>query len=140
MAWSATAKQLVRRWYEEVWNRWDESAIAAIVHPEIVFRGSLGQEHRGREGIAAYMRFVRAAFPDFHNRIDLLVAEEPHVFARLTYAGTHRGPLFEFEATGRRIEYAGAAVFTVRDGLIAEGWVLGDVHTLRHQLGGKPSP
>jgi predicted ester cyclase len=129
-----TAKQLVRRWYEEMWNEWNESVIAEIVHPGLTFRGSLGPEHRGRHGIASYMRFVRATFPDFHNRIDLLIAEWPRVFAQLTYTATHQGPLFEFAPTGRRVEYAGAAVFTVQDRWIADAWVLGDVHALRLQL------
>jgi len=40
------------------------------------------------------METVRRAFPDFHNRVEELVAEGDKVVARLTYTGTHRGELF----------------------------------------------
>jgi len=33
------------------------------------------------------MRAVRAAFPDFHNRIEELIAEDDKVAALLTYTG-----------------------------------------------------
>ncbi len=56
--------------------------------------------------------------------------------ARLPYSGTHSGTLLDLPATGRRFEYAGAAFFTVEDGLLASAWVLGDIEGLRRQLGG----
>ena len=82
------------------------------------------------------MRAVRRAFPDFHNRIDALVAEGDTVVARLTYTGTHSGELFGIGPTGRRVTYVGVAVFRVEAGVIADGWVLGDVHGLMRQLSG----
>jgi steroid delta-isomerase-like uncharacterized protein len=129
-------RDLVRRWYEEMWNRWNEAVFEQILDPEIEMRGSLGHVHRGFSGIAAYMRFVRAAFPDFHNEIEETVEEGDRVFARLRYTGTHRGELFGIPATGRRIEYAGAALFRFRGDRIRSVWVLGDVDGLKHQLAG----
>jgi predicted ester cyclase len=127
-------KQMVRQWYEQMWNRWDESVFEQILDPEVKLRGSLGPSHQGFEGISNYMRFVRAAFPDFHNRIDLMVEEGNQVFARLTYSGTHEGELFRIPPTGSKIEYAGAALFTFERGRIAEVWVLGDIDHLKRQL------
>jgi steroid delta-isomerase-like uncharacterized protein len=128
-------KEVVRRWYRDLWNRWDLDAADEIVHADVSFRGSLGTETTGIAALKDYVRTVRAAFPDFHNRIDELVGEANVVVARLTYTGTHRGPLFGFAPTGRRIEYAGVALFTLREGRVARAWVLGDVHGLREQLG-----
>jgi hypothetical protein len=86
------------------------------------------------------MESVRSAFPDFHNRIVEMIAEDDRVFARLSYTGTHSGSLFGIPPTGRRIEYAGAASFLFHEGRFAEGWVLGDVHGLRQQVErGKPA-
>ncbi len=127
-------KDLVRLWYEEMWNRWNEAVFDQILDPEIELRGSLGQTHRGPAGIAAYMRFVRNAFPDFHNEIEETVEEGDRVFARLRYTGTHGGELFGIPATGRRIEYTGAALFRFRGGRIWSVWVLGDVDALKRQL------
>ena len=65
-------KETVRRWYE-MWNQWDESVFDEILDPEVKLRGSLGAVHHGHAGVGEYMRFVRAAFPDFQNRIEDMV-------------------------------------------------------------------
>jgi predicted ester cyclase len=129
-----THERLVRAWYEEMWNRWDETVFGRILDPDVELRGSLGRTHRGYDGIASYMRFVRDAFPDFHNEIDATVEDGAAVFARLRYTATHRGPIFGIAPTGRRIEYAGAALFRFRDERIWNVWVLGDVDGLKRQL------
>lgn len=126
-------KEIVRRWYE-MWNQWDESVFEEILEPNAKLRGSLGPEHHGHAGVSEYMRFVRAAFPDFQNRIVEMVEEGDKVFARLVYTGTHRGTLFGVSASGRAIEYSGAALFTFEGGRIAEVWVLGDVDGLKQQI------
>jgi len=128
------SQDLVQRWYEEMWNSWNEAIFDEILDPEITLRGSLGQVHRGYAGVSAYMRFVRAAFPDFHNRVEETVAQPPKVFARLTYTGTHRGEIFGVPPTGRSIQYAGAALFTLKEHRIRAVWVLGDLHGLIRQL------
>jgi steroid delta-isomerase-like uncharacterized protein len=129
-------KALVRRYYEELWNRWDLSLADELLAEGLAFRGSLGVEVRGREGFKDYVCAVRRAFPDFHNRVEELIAEGDKVAARLTYTGTHRGAFFGIGPTGKRVTYAGAAVFRIEAGRIAEGWVLGDVHGLIQQLSG----
>ena len=120
--------------YYEMWNRWDFALADELIAEDISFRGSLGVEVRGREGFKGYMRAVYAAFPDFHNRIEELIAEGDKVAVRLTYTGTHRGELFGIRPTGRQVSYAGMAIFRIVEGRIVEGWVLGDVHGLVRQL------
>ena len=127
-------KEVVRRYYHELWNRWRFELADELLEPALEFRGSLGASARGVDGFLEYMGIVRAAFPDFENRIDDLIAEGDRVVARLTYAGTHRGEVFGIGPTGRRITYAGVAIFTFRNGRIVSGWVLGDIDALRRQL------
>jgi steroid delta-isomerase-like uncharacterized protein len=127
-------KSLVRQYYEELWNRWDFTLADELIAETVAFRGSLGVTVQGREGFKDYMRAVRRAFPDFHNRIEELLAEGDQVVARLTYTGTHQGELFGIGPTGRRVIYAGVAIFRVAGDRIVEGWVLGDVHGLVQQL------
>jgi steroid delta-isomerase-like uncharacterized protein len=129
-------KALIRRYYEALWNRWDFALADELIAESIIFRGSLGVRVQGREGFKEYMRTVRAAFPDFHNHIEELIAENGRVAARLTYTGTHRGEALGVAPTGRRVSYAGVALFRVVEDRIVEGWVLGDVHGLLQQLTG----
>src|SRR5262245_1915734 len=117
-----------------MWNRWDFAVADEIAGEDVVFRGSLGVGIQGREGFKEYMRTVRRAFPDFHNHVEELIAENDRVVARLTYSGTHRGELFGIAATGRRVSYAGVALFRISEGRIVDGWVLADLHGLMWQL------
>ncbi len=125
---------MVRRFYADVWNRWDEAAVDELLDEGFVFRGSLGDEVGGRDGFRGYRDKVRAAFPDFHNEIVELITEGERAAARLRYTGHHRGELVGAAPTGAFIIYSGAAFFTAREGRLIRAWVLGDVDHLRRQL------
>ena len=58
-----------------MWNQWDETVFPKILDERITFRGSLGQEKIGYQGLSEYMDFIKAAFPDFHNEIELIITE-----------------------------------------------------------------
>jgi steroid delta-isomerase-like uncharacterized protein len=128
------AKAVVRRYYQDLWNSWNFDAAADLIAPDISFRGSLGLVVRGRVDFLDYVRMVRTAFPDFHNSIEELIAEDDKVAARLTYGGTHQGALFGVAPTNRHVTYAGVAIFRIFDRQIVEGWVLGDLASLMQQL------
>ncbi|GAB2987217.1 ester cyclase [Amycolatopsis acidiphila] len=105
-----------------------------LLDPGFTFRGSLGDEVRGHDGWRAYRDRIRAAVPDFLNEITDLVVEGDRAAARLRYSGHHHGELLGVRGDGRRVEYAGAAFFTARAGLLTAAWVLGDLDALRRQL------
>lgn len=126
---------LVHRFYDDLWNAWDDDAVAGVLHPDLRFRGSLGQESRGLDQWRGYRDGVRRGSSDFHNEVVDLVAGVDRAAARLVWSGTHDGALLGIEGTGRRFSYAGAAFFTARDDLLAEIWVVGDLAGLRDQLG-----
>jgi steroid delta-isomerase-like uncharacterized protein len=126
---------VIRRFYEELWNRGDLALADEILAPDLRFRGSLGTT---MEGVPAFIRYVqrtRAAFPDWHNRIDELIAADERVVARMTWTGTHRGEFSGIRPTGRTVSYVGAAIFHFREGKIQEAWVVGDTQELWRALG-----
>ena len=130
-----TPTALVESFYHDVWNTGDEVTARDILSEDFRFRGSLGPEKRGQDGFIEYMRSVRAALGDYRCVIEDLIETEDRVAARMTFKGTHRAPFFEVAATGKVIEWAGAAFFTIHDGRIAALWVLGDVDAVKQQLG-----
>jgi steroid delta-isomerase-like uncharacterized protein len=137
---SASANlRLIERFYQDMWNKFDKSVFPEILDPQLSFRGSLGQYKKGYQEFGEYVDFIRSAFPDFHNEIVETISEGNRTFTRLRYTGTHEGELFGIPATGKKIEYAGAAVFTISNGKIAQVWVLGDVYGLLRQLQGTAS-
>ena len=117
-----------------MWNNWNKAVMPEIMHEDIRFRGSLGKAHSGYSGLSDYIDFIRDAFPDFTNEIELIISEGEQSFAKLTYSGTHRGEVFGTKPTNKRISYTGCAIFSFRQGKIAEVWVLGDIYGLINQL------
>lgn len=126
---------VIERFYEELWDRWDLGVADEIVSENISFRGSLGSTLEGREAFRDYVRTVRAVFPDWCNRVDEVIVSGDKVVTRMTWSGTHRGELLGIEATGRRVEYVGVAIFRVTSGKIEDGWVIGDTQELWRALG-----
>lgn len=131
----ADAAAPVRRFYDELWNLADESVASEILHPALSFRGSLGSLKSGPAGFIEYLREVHAALADFRCVIDDLIATEERAAARMTFIGIHRAPFFGVPATGRQVTWSGAAFFTIADGRIKDIWVLGDIDSIRQQLG-----
>ncbi len=136
---AAFHRGLIRRYYEELWNSWNLAIAKDLLTDDIVFHGSLGLSVQGMPAFLEYMRLVQAAFPDFHNAVEETAAESDKVIARLTYRGTHRGELLGILPTNRNITYAGAAFFTIFEGKISRGWVLGDALGVLRQLEGASS-
>ena len=131
----ALPKTLVERFYFEVWNRADEEVAREILHANFRFRASLGPERRGPEGFIDYMRSIHAALDHYVCIIDDVIATEARAAARMTFKGLHRGILFGVAPTGREIVWSGGAFFTTDGAQITELWVLGDVDSVKQQLG-----
>ena len=130
-----TPTDLVRRFYDEVWNRQDEAVARAILHADFRFRGSLGPELRGVDGFIDYLRATHRALGSCTCIVDDLVATTDRAAARMRFWGIHRARFFGVEATGREIIWAGAAFFTSDGNQIVALWVLGDLDGVKRQLG-----
>lgn len=127
-------RDLVEQFYARCWNEWDDRAVNEVLASDFTFRGSLGSQTVGRDAWRGYRDQIRRGAPDFHNEVLSLVVEGERAAARLLYSGTHTGPLAGLTASGRRFGYHGAAFFTAADGVLVDGWVLGDLAGLRAQL------
>jgi predicted ester cyclase len=134
MAPGETEERLVRRFYEELWNRWDDSAVDDVLSPSFEFRGSLGDATVGRDAWRGYRDKLHRAVPDLHNEIVELVSSRGRAAARLVFSGHHHGVLLGHQGHGGPIRYEGAAFFRCADGQLAAAWVLGDIEALRRQL------
>jgi hypothetical protein len=66
---SPSSKILVSRFYDELWNDWRLHLVDELLSESICFRGSFGSVCEGREAFRGYVRRVRHAFPDWHDRI-----------------------------------------------------------------------
>ena len=125
---------LVRRFYDELWNKWRLEVADEILAEDIDFRGSLGSVEHGRDAFKRYVERVRVAFPDWHNQVDELFAAGDRVVARLTWSGTIAALSGTWQLTGNRVSYVGVGLFTVVDDLIRRAWIVGDTQELWRAL------
>jgi predicted ester cyclase len=129
------SKDVVRIFYEDLWNRLRLEVADEIVSTNFRFRTSLGCVITGREELKRYVETVRAAFPDFNHVTDEMLAIDDRVVTSVTYSGTHLGKLRDVEPTGARVEYVGAAFFRLSSGMIHEAWGVADTRELWRALG-----
>jgi predicted ester cyclase len=137
---TSAEEHLVRRFYAEAWNGWDDGAADELLADDFQFRGSLGSELEGRGAWRAYRDRIRRAVPDFHNEVVDVVTAPDRAAARLRYTWHVRGALLGRLGYGREIAYDGAAFFHCSEGRLASAWVLGDLDRLHRQLGMEPLP
>jgi steroid delta-isomerase-like uncharacterized protein len=131
-------KAVVRRWFEEVWNKGREEAIDELFAEGGVAHGldaETGAALRGPEGFKPFFRQFREAFPDIEVVVEDTVAEGDKIAARCTVRGKHRGETLGFAATGAPTEFTGICIVRVEDGKIAEAWNNFDFMSMYRQLG-----
>ena len=128
---------LVRSFYERIWNAGDIGAAEELLTSGLSFRGSLGAELHGRGVFLDYVRSVRSALSDYRCEIVECVTEKDRAVARMRFSGRHTAPFRGVAPTGRDVSWAGAALFRFADGVIAEVWVLGDLAGLDTLLAGQ---
>ena len=134
-------KKIVRRWFEEVWNRGSESAIEEMLDAEGVAHG-LGDSEQDVKGPAEFKPFVaniRGALPDTRIVIDDIFADGDRVAVRVTLQGTHTGNGLGLAPTGRSVRIQGIVIVRMQDGRIKEGWNSYDQLGLLRQLGALPA-
>ncbi|MCB0866488.1 MAG: ester cyclase [Solirubrobacterales bacterium] len=123
-------KDVVRRFYAEVINGRDISAIDRLLTDDFTHDGEL----RGRDGQKPAVATFLDGFSDLRHEIDQILAEGDLVAARQTWSGTHDGDFAGVAATRRRVEFGSTAILRIRDGMIAAAWDQVDVAGLMAQL------
>lgn len=133
---SEANKQLMRRWFEEVWNDQRESAIDEMLHEDGKSHGLPDPDSvlEGPEGFKAVQRVFTGAFPDLHVVIEDMVAEGDYVATRWSVTMTHLGDHLGFAATGKAARLNGSSFDLIRDGKISEGWNHMDMGALMQEL------
>lgn len=128
------------RQHHEAINRGDLAGAAGFYAEQLTNNGNPVKRSR----LLAILADNRAAFPDWHMRIDRLVARGDEVVALITVTGTHRGvsrrpvnggTYLNVAPTGRRFSVLHTHWFTLKDGLITEHRATRDDLGLARQLG-----
>lgn len=114
-------KALVRRFFEEVYNRGNLDKADDLLSPDYVDHGVPPGKYAGREGLKRSVAKQRAASSDLHFHIEEQIAEGDKVVTRLIGSGTHdRERFMGLAPTGARITMENIIISRVVEGKIVE--------------------
>lgn len=128
-------KAVIQRAEAAVWNKGNLAAVDAIYAPDFVCHFVDGIEWRGQASIKAAVASHRKSFPDWHERVEDIIAEGDRVAIRIHSTGTQLGAFNGIPATGKKVSIEEIHIFRLEYGKIAEQWGMPDVHGLLEQLG-----
>jgi predicted ester cyclase len=118
---------MVRRMVEAINRGEEEAAVVGLFAP------------RAARRVKRLFAEFRAAFPDWHEEIVELVAEEGAVAGRFRCSGTHLGEFLGYPATGKRMEVEEVFFLRAEGGRFVDFWGLEDSLGRMRQLDLLPS-
>jgi steroid delta-isomerase-like uncharacterized protein len=132
-----SGKQVAQRWFEEVWNQRDESAIRRLFAADGIAHGlgANGDDLIGPAGFLPFRAAFLAGFADLHIIIEDLIEEEDRVAVRWRATGTLTGDGMGVAPTGKPMTITGMSILRVKNEQIAEAWNNFDVLGMHQQLG-----
>jgi steroid delta-isomerase-like uncharacterized protein len=128
-------KAIVRRFFEEAWNRQNLNVIDEIFASTVVSNG----QSVTRDALKQALAGRRTAFPDILVTVDDQVAEGEKVSTRRTWRATHRGPYRGVAPTGKQLKWTQISVVRFSQGRIVEDWAVADELSILQQLGALPT-
>lgn len=131
-------KALVRRWFDEVWNKGNADAIDDLFDENGIAHGLSDDPSNPIRGPRDYRPFYavfREAFPNMTIVVEDMVAEGDKVAARCSVHGKHEGDFMGRAATQSPVDITGITIVRIAGGKIVEAWNNFDFMTLYRQCG-----
>jgi steroid delta-isomerase-like uncharacterized protein len=129
-------KELALKVNEEVWNRGNFECLEEMFATDFVQHFlPFGTKIIGLEEFRKSASAHRAAFPDWAEAINVVIAEGDYVALQFTSTGTNTGSFMGNPATGKKIRINEISIFRIVEGKIVEQWLLPDILSLNQQLG-----
>ena len=128
---------LIREWFEEVWNQGREQTIDAMCAKEAVGHGQThdGSDIIGPDHFKQFWRAFRAAFTSIHVEIHQTIEEGEMAVAQWTITMMHTGPFLGIPPSGKQITAKGMSIQRFVGGKIVEAWDNWDQLGAMAQLG-----
>jgi len=116
--------QMLRHWFQTVWNEGNPELIDAWVAPDAPVQGMDGGNEpiRGPAAFRAAYDGLRAAFTDIHFEVQDVMETADQAIGRWVLTATHAGEFKGARATGNRVSITGMTIIRVTDGKLTAGW------------------
>ena len=131
-------KEIVAAFIDGLFSRGDLTTVDTYLSEDFLNHDPPLGAGADREGMRSAGALFRAAFPDWHSELHMLIAEGDLVAEHFTARGTHAGEIMGVGPTGRDVALRGINIFRLRDGRIIERWGRLDDLGFLQQLGVVP--
>lgn len=136
---SADPKAVVRRLYEEVWNKRRLDVVSELIAPSHALNDAhVAGSAVGPEAYKAVVSEFLSAFPDLRFKVDDFICEKNKVVASWTISGTHSREFRGVPATQKKVLIDGVTINHVASGKIMDSYIYSDLLGLMQQLGAVP--
>jgi predicted ester cyclase len=123
-----TTAELLKKWYDEVWNKANEGFIDEAMHKNVIVHGlDPAGFTKGVEAFKTFYKNFRASFPDTHVEVTPLVSDEEFAAGYCEVSAK--------TAKGRDVSFSGLCVIRCKNGQLVEGWNSFDFLKMYQQLG-----
>lgn len=127
---------LIKRLYEEVWNKGNLAVVDEIYADSFTWQVPGTEKKLSREDVKKAVSDIRAAFPDWREKIEEIVGEGDKVIVRVTSSGTNTGTFQGSTPTKKPVSMTGWASFRIAQSKVVEQQgAFPDVAGLLQQLG-----
>src|SRR5262249_37385145 len=130
-----TAMEKMRRILTEAFSEGRTEVLDEVLHPEFVNHNAPPGIDPGIEGVKRVVDMERRGFPDMTYTVLHEFEEGDLVFQHAMVSGTHLGPIFGVEPTGRAVQWREMHVARIQDGRCIEHWGVSDTAKVWVQLG-----
>jgi steroid delta-isomerase-like uncharacterized protein len=129
-------RAIVRRLYEEVWNKRRFELLDELISPSHAIRdNNFSGSSVGPEAYKAQMTRYMEAFPDLRFTIEDIVGENEKIVVDWTISGTHKGEMWGVLPTNKKLSLEGVTIHHIASGKIMDSFVTADALGLWKQLG-----
>jgi predicted ester cyclase len=123
-----STSELLRQWYEEVWNNANESFIDEKMHRKVIIHGlDPSGKTEGIDFFKTFYKNFRESFPTIHVQITPLVHDDEYATGYCHVTGRNN--------QGKEVTFNGLTVARFQNGKIVEGWNNFDFLKMYQQLG-----
>ena len=112
----------MHRWFEEVWNNQNETAIDEMFADDGIGHGLAAEPIVGPENFKIFHRAFVSAYPDLKVHVEDTVVEGDKIAVRCRVTGSHQGEGLGISPTNQRVDFGGMVIVRIEDGKIAEAW------------------
>ena len=120
---------------EELWNTGNLAIIEEIYSPALVNHLPYAPDLNDFESCKQCVSGVRTGIPDFHVKIEDVIAEGDKMVCRWVASGSHTGSFFGIPPSGNKVEWTGMTIYRMDSGKIVETWWNEDTMSLMKQMG-----